>query len=223
MSTALLEDNNRVLTDQLGPLYAYINDGLLDTDVSKFGPYTVDDASAAFTLVYSLNNYFDLSGYTREDLTTFIQGAIFQKVGNYTLSGMESDVFIDEMLILSTTPLSAADFSTSGTNPISPGGMASTQNLNNIVLGTLTEYSQDTGAGFGRMTQMESWGTGLSTAAPKLYWSRWLRFDKVKAGGGNATYYFGAPEVACVVPIVLGKEDELEYMMRLSRSLEPVY
>lgn len=212
----------RVLTEQLGAGFITIDDGSISG--GEFGTYTVDDSGIGATYVYSLNNYFDLTGYSLEDLTTYIQGAMFQRIGNHSFSQMQTDVFVREIIVLSTTPLNLeTDFNVI-LNPDSvPGSLTSTTELQAIIQGWAGVYSQDDGAGFGRLIESQTWGAGDSTAAQRLYYHRWFQFPKVKAGGGNASYGFQFPELGMVVPIVVDKEPELEYMMRLARSLEPVY
>ena len=62
-----------------------------------------------------------------------------------------------------------------------------------------------------------SWGSGDSTAGEAL----WLcDAYLLSAVDGNSV---AAPEQSFVIPSIIADESELEYMMRLQRSLDPVY
>lgn len=216
------EMKSRLLREQLNAGFITIDDGAL-TGLDADG-YSVDDSAVGSTLVYSLNNYFDLTGYSMKDLTTYIQGAMFQRIGPYSYSQMQDDVFITEIIVLSTTPLDInTDFNQFPIPDAVPGSMTSTTELQAIIQGWVGVYSQDAGAGFGRLIESQTWGAGDATAADRLYYHRLFIFPKVKAAGGNASYGFNWPDLGMVVPIIVDKESDLEYMMRLARSLEPVY
>jgi hypothetical protein len=216
----------RVLREQIGGGFLTIGDGAFGVGI--FPGYQVTDDTTA-VLVHQLNQYFDLQGYALRDLTTYIQAALFQKIGRYDFEGMQAGANIEEIIIVSTVPLSITkDFTVNALADSVPGNLTSNTSLQDIVSCTQIVYAQDAGAGFGRPIQSNTWGVGDSTAADRLYFSRFFKFPKTKhsgAGGGNATYGFEWPEVGVVVPIVVAKEQDLEYIMRLARSVrtyEPV-
>jgi hypothetical protein len=218
------EARARIMREQLPAGNISIVDGdLLDTPI-PLPPGYVIETTTAYHDVYSLNNYFDLSGYSLEDKTTFIQACLMQRIGVPNLDGLAEDCFVTEYALLTTTPLSAEeDFGQLLGPDCVPGNLLSTTRLQDIIQGTCVQYTQDVGASFGRAISTSSWGCGDSTAAPRLYYHRFFRFDRYSSGATLATYQFQFPGLAFVVPIVTDKESELEYMMRLSRSLEPVY
>ena len=139
---------------------------------------------------------------------------------------MQTGVEIVEIMVVSTVPLSISkDFTIMALNDSVPASLTSQTSLHEIVSCTEIVYSQDTGAGFGRPIEANTWGVGDSTAADKLYFSRFFKFPKTKAPSGNASYGFGWSELAVVCPVVVAKEEDLEYVMRLARSVrtyEPV-
>lgn len=218
------EVDARVLREQLPAGHIAIVDGdLLTTPIPLPPGYTVE-TSSAYHDVYSLNNYFDLTGYSMKDKTTFIQACLMQRIGVPNLDGLAEDCYVTEYALLTTTPLSAAsDFAQVLGPDAVPGNLLSTTRLQDIIQGTCIQYTQDVGASFGRPISTSSWGCGDSTAASRLYYHRFFRFDRFSTGATTATYQFTFPGLAFVVPIITDKESELEYMMRLSRSLEPVY
>ena len=215
------EPITRVLRKVIGDGFIAIGDGALTGGV--FPGYQVTDDSTA-VLVHQINEYFDLDGYSIRDLTTYIQAALFQKIGKYNFSGMQAGVEIVEIMVVSTVPLSLNnDFTINPLNDSVPGSLTSATSLQEIVSCTELVYSQDAGAGFGRPIEVNTWGVGDSTAAEKLYVSRFFKFPKTKADTSNASYGFSWSELGIVVPIIVAKEEELEYIMRLARSTQAIY
>lgn len=211
------EPITRVLREQIGDGFISIGDGALAAGI--FPGYQVTDDTTA-VLVHQLNQYFDLQGYSIRDLTTYIQAALFQKIGKYNFSGMQTGVDIVEIMVVSTVPLSITeDFTINALADSVPASLTSNTSLQEIVSCTEIVYSQDTGAGFGRPIEANTWGVGDSTAADKLYFSRFFKFPKTKADTQNATYGFAWSELAVVCPVVIAKEEDLEYIMRLARSV----
>jgi hypothetical protein len=168
--------------------------------------------------------YFDLSGYTIQEKTTFIRGVTFQNIGNPELDSMQVGGGIDECLILSTTPMVLSDFTAENTAStwLVPGDMESRFSMQQIVSGEMLGYEMDQGAAVGSISQAASWGLGDSTAAPKLYYARAFRFPSVIIGAAAVTYSAQFPNVNVAVPIITAQEPELEYIMRLKRSTEIV-
>ena len=98
-----------------------------------------------------------------------------------------------------------------------PGSSQSTFALNNVVQGTIRQYEQLSTTSFYSLTNSNTWGSGDSTAAQKLYLTTALIYPTLVDGN------FFLPDQAYVIPVIIAEEPELEYMMRLTRSLEPVY
>lgn len=217
-----MEPKGRVLQEVIGPGNITITDGNL-----AGGTMAGYDANAGPTkgvLVYALNQYFDLQGYTLDDLTTYIQSVMYQRIGTYQFSEMQVDAYIREYILVHTDPLDLSTDLEDGEAllvPSSvPGGPNSTQGLQQIVKGWCGVYSQDAGAGFGRMIESQSWGAGTATAADRLYYTRFFFFPKLQSDDSNATYKFAWPALGVVVPVIVDKEPDLEYIMRLARSVD---
>lgn len=170
-------------------------------------------------LVYKINTW-DLSGYTLQDKTLFPQTCIFQDLNEYP-SGGSAIPAITRLTIVSTTPLNEENLTSFNAGAMwnTPGSMGSTFNLDHIIRARLEMYQEDTNLGTTlKKTLEKNYGTGDSTAADRMWIAEVYMFYLI---GQVSSFYI--PDSAVVMPSLIGKEDELEYMMRLSRSVEPVY
>jgi len=210
----------RLLREQIPNAHFAMSEGQESAASTGWGQYTEYESPGAYYKVYF--GYFDLSGYTLEQKTTFIQNVMFQNVGNNRLGGMASGYGIDECRIVSTTPLTIEDFLfTDHSSWNVPGVPTSNFSTQQIVQGTMLEYQMDVGAVVGRLYQGSSWGVGNSTAAEKLYYARAFKFVRFISGEPSGGLYFATfPAVNVIVPVVIGEEPDLEYLMRLKRSIE---
>jgi len=215
------EITTRLLREQIPNGHIAINQGEQSPATSGWGQYTEHETVGRYFKVYF--GYFDLSGYTLEQKTTFIQNVLFQNVGNNRLHGMKTEFPIDECRIVTTTPMSIEDFiETSHSTWSVPGTPTSSFSTQQVVKGTMIEYEMDLGAAIGRTSQASMWGVGDSTAAEKLYYARAFRFPRVAISGSGpiATWYSSFPALNVIVPVMIGEEPDLEYLMRLKRSIE---
>jgi hypothetical protein len=211
----------RLMREQIPNGHIAISDGQEAPATTGWEQYVEYETPGRYYKVFF--GYFDLSGYTLEQKTTFIQNVMFQNVGNNRLHGMKTEFPIDECRIVTTTPLNIEDFvETSHSTWAVPGTPASNFSTQQVVKGTMTEYEMDLGAAIGRTSQASMWGVGDSTAAEKLYYARAFRFPRAATSGSGpvATWYASFPAVNVIVPIMVGEEPDLEYMMRLKRSIE---
>lgn len=182
------------------------------------GYIQAEDASSYYKLFFG---YFDLSGYTVEQKTLFIQNVLFQNVGNNYLGNMQAGFGVDECRIVSTVPLDQTDFTTAtldgGWNI--PGHPESDFSMQQIIRGSMLQYHLDQGAVVGGVSQQSSWGLGDATAADKLYYARVFRYSRTIVGGlANYKATF-SPMVVAVAGMVV-EEPDLEYIMRLKRSID---
>jgi hypothetical protein len=214
-----LEASPRILREQIPAGNFKITEGI-EYGSTGWGGYEEDLVGAVYHKVYF--GYFDLSGYTREEKTTFIRGVTFQSIGNAELDGMQAGGGIDECLVVSTTPMVLTDFT--GENTAStwlvPGDMESRFSMQQVVSGEMLGYEMDQGATIGNIAQATSWGLGDATAAEKLYYARAFRFPSNIVGVATVTYSAQFPNVNVVVPIMTAQEPDLDYIMRLKRSTE---
>lgn len=171
----------------------------------------------AYHVIYNIQK-IDLSGYFLEYKTLFPQGVLLQDMSVGATASLSTTA--QRATIVSTTPLNEADLSnfnaTTGAWQL-PGSNGSTHSLDNIIQGRLQFYlTLTTLAGLQQVSE-NNWGAGDSTAADTMWMCDAWILPKVD------TQILSIPDQAFVMPVIIAEEPELEYMMRLSRSLEPVY
>jgi hypothetical protein len=169
-------------------------------------------------VVYNIQT-IDLSGYTRQDLTLFPQGVLLQDMQIFPQTATAAT--LSRATIVSTTPINEDDLTNidaaQGNSWHLPGSLSSTHNLNNILQGRLQNYLTLTTFGGLQQSSESNWGTADSTAAEKIWCVDAIMFPDVEGAS------FASPDQAFVLPSIIAPEPELEYMMRLMRSVEPVY
>lgn len=158
--------------------------------------------------------YFDLSGYSLEEKTTFIQGVLFQDMTQLPLGLGVANMI--RTTICSITPLAIDDLTIMNSlnqwQP--PGTLASTHSLSQIVRSRLQYYlTLSTYAGL-QLVGTDEWGAADSTAADKLYVASAFVVPNTEGAG------FSIPDQNFVVPVLVADEPDLEYIMRLKRSTE---
>lgn len=177
-----------------------------------------EGTAGTYTLVASRER-IDLSGYSLQDKTVFFQGVMNQDIG--TVQGFNAGGGVCQVLnLVTTTPVSFADLSSlqsDGFGWLLPGSSESTFDLDNVIQGRLRQYEQLSTTSFISMTAMSTYGSGDSTAAENLY----ITTAMIYPTNVDGTIFL--PDQAYVIPVMIAEEPELEYMMRLARSLEPVY
>jgi len=163
--------------------------------------------------VFFANGYFDLSGYTKDQLTTFIQGTTIQET---PLLNGQGNFYVAH--VVSTEPLDIEDFSRSGTSTswALPGGLSSSFSLQQIIVGTCAYWATDSTVGTVRPVSQGSWGVGSSTADQKLYYA--VAYALPTAAPAQVFI----PDTSIVLSAMVQKEKDLNYIMRLKRSIESV-
>lgn len=168
-------------------------------------------------VIYTIET-IDLSGYQLQDKTLYPQGVLLQDMQVVPRGLVCANT--QRATMVSTTPISESDLTKF--NALTgqwelPGSLGSTFNLDNIIHGRLQYFlTLSTYTGLQQVSE-STWGTGDSTAGEKL----WLVDAYVIPDIDLQS--LGMPDQAFVIPSIIDKEPDLEYLMRLSRSLEPVY
>lgn len=170
----------------------------------------------ALTLVYNIQSW-DLSGYTLQDMTLFPQGVLLQDMSTLPIE-VSSLPSLRRATIVSTTPLNEASLTVYDNNHWRlPGSNGNDFLLDNIIAGRVQGFlALTTFAGL-QMTKEANWGSADATAGSKIWMCDAYLYPTI------ALATLSTPDMAFVMPAMIAEESELEYMMRLSRSLEPVY
>lgn len=167
-------------------------------------------------IIYS-SNYFDLSGYTFDDLTLFPLGVNLQDPGRYMSTN--ANVPLQVIDIISQETLSASDMYTWVTSNMMPGMLGTTVEWTQMVWGQYRTFlGQATFQGAGTEFLPASgglFGSGSPTTVEKLYCYRFILMPG--AAEGDQLYI---PASRFILSAVIAPEDELAFLMRQKRSYE---
>jgi len=167
---------------------------------------------------FANRTYLDLSGWTLEQLTTFVQGVDIQKgrlpqlvPGTpYPAPGVNMLMEIDLLTTRKVTDLELADFDSL------PGFAASTMDLMQVIYAERTTYASNINIpGAVVKLDYETWGSGNPCATDKLHWSRCLLMGGAVSGDYSIVY-----PTNLVVQAVTAEEEDLVWIERLRRSFE---
>jgi hypothetical protein len=161
--------------------------------------------------VYVSRKYYDLSGYNRDFLTTFVQGVDVQE-GHVPTGDMAAFIVLD--LITSEYPTDA-EVLVSATNP--PGFPESTSDMSTIIYGRHRQYRTDANiGGFPIVVGASMWGTMPATTADKVHLTRIV----ITSTPAAAPETLAVPPANYVTAAIVSKEAELPFLMRQKRSYE---
>jgi len=219
------EPKPRQLFKQIDEAFFAYNYTSSAANVAGSGWEVLDGEDALGNTIPYLTNrtYIDLSGFSREELTTFIRGVDFQhqRRPRSTTTGILEITVLD---ILSTRRLTDAEiinWSSDG-GPAAhdaPGFLDSTVDLMEVVYGERTTYVMNSTMAVGLAGSVyvtlgaDTFGSGNPIATDKLHWTRtiWLN-----GSGINEFAIIGASNL--VVQAVTAQEKDLVWMERLRRS-----
>ena len=181
----------------------------LDTPSGGWETQTVPGAPHVF--VYRFD-YFDLSGYENQDETMFPQSVNIQQIQSVKGTGTH----FYRIDLVTKDPITFDDINNYLTTsiPAPPGSLASNTTLEQVLMGRLQLWEELSTINGLSLTQETGWGVGDATAGSKLYITTAFLIDQ------SADNAFNIPEGAYVIPALIDKEDDLEYVMRLKRSYE---
>ena len=170
------------------------------------GPYTI--------VMY--RTYFDLRGYSREDMTTFPQTVLLQSMGPNTGYNAPDVLPIQHGSFVTTDPVNQSDvtYDTTTTRLNWPGMSTSLFDLNQIMIGRVQALQNLTDTGQIAITSSNGWGAGQATAGNKLY------ITEVWAFVTNQDCYITIPDLAVVVPSIIDHEKEMVHLYRQYQSFE---
>lgn len=223
------EPKARQLFKQMGRCLLAYNYYTTATTIDGVGWEVILGQDALANPIPYLTNrtYIDISGYSREELTTFIRGVDFQHQKR-PRSSTEGILEITVLDILSTRRLTDAEIinwqSDAGTSLLlgaqdAPGFLDSTVDLQHVVYGERTTYVINSTMAVGLAGSVyvtlggDTFGSGQPIATDKLHWTRtiWLN-----GSGDNEIVFIGATNLA--IQAITAEEKDLVWMERLRRS-----
>jgi len=166
------------------------------------------------TRILANRQYIDLSGWSRQELTTFTQGIDIQKqqLPVPIPSGGISNLW--EFDFITTRRLTDAELTSWGTNTALPGFLPSTCDLMEVIYGERMSYGEN---GTIPLTYIqlggETFGSGNPTAMDKLHWTRLYIMPTVVPG---TLIIFCSTNL--IVSALTVEEKDLVWMERLRRS-----
>jgi hypothetical protein len=169
--------------------------------------------NGGFTFL-TYRTYFDLSGYSKQRLTTFPQSVLFQDMGN--ISGTNGGtVPIRDISLVTTEPVTQDDLFINASLQVNKPGMSTSNfDLSQIIAGRTRAWEQLSTTGSVTLTGQTSWGAGDATSADKLYITQCIVL--VSTVDCSVTF----PEIAVVMPSIIDEEPDLEYIYRQYQSYE---
>jgi len=180
--------------------------------------------------------YFDLSGLVEQQETLFTMGPTFQEATdyNYITSNQQGALQVWDMITQEYISDASFDGVLSGSGMWIPPGMMSTldpllgpntgagYDLQDVHYGNARsfQYGPLTSLGVSPflpiLSRSTMWGTGSATAGQKLYVTRAIHLDS--ALRAEPLNELNTPPTAVVIPALIDKEANLEYIERLRRS-----
>lgn len=169
---------------------------------------------------YVYRSYIDLSGWTKQDLTTFTTGIDIQKdrIPLAVIAAPGSCPIIWEFDIISTRKIRDNELiNLVVANP--PGFHGSTVDLMSVIYGEQVTYAANSNIpGTYIKTSAGTWGSGNPTASEKLHWTR--IYITTFSSPEDKSGAFNAFATNLVVQATTMEEKDLVYIERLRRSYE---
>jgi len=193
---------------------------LTGTTVVNDGSALITSVSGQWVKVAGSNNaavqrdYFDLSGYNMESLTTFVQGVEIQDPG--PLAG--NDAANELIEIVSTEFISDSEIVAfiTGSGFSGPGYSLSTNNMDQVIYARRRMYylvQPPTTPVIPFLHSTNRWGTANALTSDKVHITRILITTTID----SETY---VSDTNVVMMAVIAKEKELPFLMRQKRSYE---
>ena len=201
-----------------------------------YEPYITVGGGEGWTTYYNgtvnfaiWRGYFDIAGWSKEQLSAFINGVGWQESDRWTIANANTEgAFAPEVLtwdILSKGKI--PDEALDGEHFLdgagffgwnAPGMIDSNYNLEEIFGGRFRQYLPNANLNnVANQYATELWGCGDATAGDKIYITRIVAPFLAMKGGEDATVLVVPPQ-AILVPAVVVDEKDLVYMERLRRS-----
>jgi len=169
------------------------------------------------TPTFASRSYYDLSGYNRDSLTTFIQGVDIQEgyppFGNsaYVIVDMITTEFIDNATLL------AAYKYTTGDGDL-PGFPRSPYDMQQVIYGRVRTFTTNSAWGDSDLQGVSSFGTCAASTADKIHITRVVYIAPGTPATADQVSHI--PPCDYVTAVIVAKEEELPFLMRQKRSYE---
>jgi len=187
-----------------------------DTLAGNTSSWEVLTDPTASTRVMANRQYIDLSGWSRQDLTTFTQGIDIQKqqlpLQIAAPAGGISNIW--EFDFITTRRLTDEELTSWGTNSAIPGFLPSTCDLMEVIYGERMSYGENTQIPLSYIqVGGETFGSGNPTAMDKMHWTRLYIMPQVTP---TTVVVFCSTNL--IVQALTVEEKDLVWMERLRRS-----
>ena len=170
---------------------------------------------ALYQLVIAHRNYIDLSGYTLNDLTTFIQSMDFQHMRDPLQAGAAVSSVVWRYDFFTTRRITDAELANFTASV--PGYLDSTLDLMEMVYGEHRTFAvNSTVPGTFIITDSDALGSGNPSAADRLHWTQVYVLNPLGNPGDNGA--FQLYQTNLVAQAITGKEKDLVYIERLRRA-----
>jgi hypothetical protein len=196
-----------------------MNKVLTGTEVTNDGSALIGSVTGQWQIVTGSTNaavqrtYFDLSGYNRDFLTTFVQGIEIQDPG--PLAGSDN---ANELLEIVSTEFITDDeivaFIT-GSGYSGPGYSLSTNNMDQVIYARRRTYTLNSTITpiIPNLHSVDTWGTASAVTSDKVHITRIILTTTID----SITF---VSDTNVVMSAIIAKEKELPFLMRQKRSYE---
>jgi len=214
-------EGERILSKMIPELHAFYNE---DPNISGIEQFPGSGWEAIVpNEIYQWHDTLDLTGISKEHLTTFFTGLSVQEPLPYMGSIMANANNACWMVVtdcITNKPLDGnivtLPFST--VEGMTPGFLRSTFDWDDVIMGSWREYvvNQEISGAIGTlsMNQNGSFGSAEGTASNKLYFTRTIKLTPMNLLGD----WINIPPARFVAGVAIAEEKDHEYLMRLKRS-----
>jgi len=171
---------------------------------------------------FANRTYYDMSGLASKKLTSFFQGIDIQEAfgprGNVSFSVMD---MLTTEYVTDETILAAYLYTTGDGDP--PGFPRSHYNMSQVIYGRCRTFGVNTTSIETQVFQSTTWGACSATAGEKVYLTRVVFAYPTALEPSEVGYAIHLPSCDYVSSLIVGKEEDLPYLMRQKRSYEQAH
>jgi hypothetical protein len=166
-------------------------------------------------VILANRSFIDLAGYSKAELTTFIQSVAVQEMRDPLSIGAASPQLVYSYDFLTTRKI--RDSELAGLISTAPGYHGNTLDLMEMIYGQHRTYALNANiAGTYITTNSDVLGSGNPTAGDRVHWTRVYYFSPTGAQDELVVFQMYAANLVCQA--VTGKEKDLIWIERLRRA-----